>query len=89
MTKLDAYQITNVSNPAAIGMQWVEPESKSDFQLVFHRIGTNTVWMGYRKAGGKLWSTFAVVDPDRFGDFPRTEREALEYTRKFIEAENS
>lgn len=57
---------TNVSNPAAFGVQWTAGDSDSTYQLANPR-GTTQLLFGTRLKDDNRWHTTTVVDPSRFG----------------------
>ena len=63
----------NISNPAAFGWQWVEPDSSTEFQLVYPR-DTGTLYLGMRRKAASAWDTVTVTNPQRFlmGGHPTT-----------------
>lgn len=60
------HTLTNVSNPAAFGVEWVAGETGNTYQLVNIR-GTMTLTMAVQHAGSTTWHRNDVVDPSRFG----------------------
>lgn len=67
------YKLTNVSNPAAFGVEWVAGENGNTYQLSNPR-GTTALMFGTRHAGKTEWLNTTVTDPSRFGmtSAPRT-----------------
>jgi hypothetical protein len=67
-----AIKLTNVSNPAAFGVEWAG-ESGKRYQLVNPR-GTASLMMGAERHDGNGWANTPVSDPERFGmtSAPRT-----------------
>jgi hypothetical protein len=82
-----APKLTNVSNPAAFGVEWTAGDNggSTRFQLVNPR-GTTTLLFGMRVEGRKSWTTTPVVDPSRFGLYaaPRTFRDFDEIARRYV-----
>ena len=63
-----------VSNPAAYGWEWTEPDSGTRFQLA-HARGTYTLTLGMRPKGQQEWVDLRLVSaPERFlkGEQPAT-----------------
>ncbi|WAL67125.1 hypothetical protein ORV05_04875 [Amycolatopsis cynarae] len=80
-------KLTNVSNPASFGVEWVTGESESHCQMVNIR-GTSSLLFGIKVRG--TWSTTPVVNPGRFGLTrpPKTFAEFRAIAEAFISAAN-
>ena len=80
-------KLVNTSNPVALGVDWTDPETGTQYELCVPR-GTDSVWFGMRSADVSEWSQTPIVNPERFGRVPRTVREMIEYAQVFIACED-
>jgi len=80
-------KLTNVSNPAAFGVEFRLPDSGTRVQLVNIR-GTASLMLGMERPGGNGWANTPVVAPERFGmrDAPRNFREFLKIAEAYTAA---
>lgn len=76
----------NVSNPAAFGAEWIEPDSGTTFQLVNSR-ATSGLFMGMKRKGGEWSSPQSVVRPERFGmhEPPKNWKDFAGIVRAFLD----
>ena len=83
-------KLTNVSNPAAFGAEWVNGSNGNRFQLVNPR-GTTRLDFGVRSEGVTEWRTTRVADPSRYGMNrpPRTVIEFLAIADRFVNSDES
>jgi len=80
-------KLVNSSNPVALGVDWTDDETGTQYELCVPR-GTDSVWFGMRSADVSEWSTVPVTNPERFGRVPRTVREMIKYAQVFIAWDN-
>jgi hypothetical protein len=73
---------TNVSNPAAFGVQW--STNANQYTLVNPR-GITALWFGVHRDG--RWITTDVIDPSRFGltTPPTTYRDFMTIVKSYVE----
>lgn len=62
----------SVGNLSTFGWEWFDPDSGTQFQLVYPR-STGTLHLGMRPKGAG-WTTMPVAEPQRFlnGEQPKT-----------------
>lgn len=60
-------QLTNVSNPAAFGVEWTAGETGNTYQLTNPRGTTNLLFSARHEGSIKWLPASSVVDPSRFG----------------------
>lgn len=81
-----AVELTNVSNPAAFGVEWAN-DGGGRCQLTASR-GSTVLMLGFRPAGASQWTTTRVESPARFGfdpsHPPRTWAEFLRIAQRFV-----
>jgi hypothetical protein len=68
--RVAGFEVTNVSNPAALGAQWEVPDpvtrgAVTTFQLSAGR-GSRVLMFGIKRAG-RGWLNMPVSSPERFG----------------------
>ena len=81
-------KLTNVSNPAAFGVEWTNGDNGNRFQLANPR-GTMTLVFGVLSEGSAEWRTTPVVNPSRLGmnEPPRTVLVFLDIANRYVNPE--
>lgn len=76
----------NVSTPAAFGVEWVNGDNGSTFQMVNIR-GTGGLLFGVRLADSAKWITTPVIGPERFtdGEPIKTINQFMAVVRRYVE----